>query len=380
MESLDTSWRSALMLSMVLPMVVVSIALSIRDVETKSNRFLAVFILLFGLNLVPQIIGFSGFYQAFPWLTFAPFNNELWLGPLLLAHTCHLLKVETTKRFGWFFVPGILQSSYYCIAFISMPDYHDKWTFNDAFHEPYIVPFELVTTILLTLFCVWSSWQLITQYQVKLIHVQSSIDSFDTRWLKRAIELYASLVTLWIMFEVYHQVIQPMTNIDQFGFYLIFAIIVLWSGIQALSHIREPYPKVEWLEAVNQELKPDEPDDEQLLADWALRIEQGMTESQWFRRAKLSVSDVAQELGTNETYVSRALNSHWHKNFNQLVNEARVKFAQALMRENRNRALLDIAYDSGFASKASFNRWFKQCTGRSPSAWLEDLGELKEIA
>ncbi|WP_346992928.1 hypothetical protein [Alteromonas gracilis] len=89
MEFLDTSWRTALMLAMVLPMWVIALALAIRDIETIAHRFLAAFLFLFGLNLVPQVIGFSGFYQAFPWLTFAPFNNELWLGPYCL-HTLAL--------------------------------------------------------------------------------------------------------------------------------------------------------------------------------------------------------------------------------------------------------------------------------------------------
>ncbi|MDT0596145.1 helix-turn-helix domain-containing protein [Glaciecola petra] len=374
MEYIDTSWRTALMLSFVLPMWVVALALAIRDIETIANRYLAAFIFLYGLNLAPQIIGFSGFYQAFPWLTFAPFNNELWLGPLLLAHTFSLLKMPPRSIYKWFFLPGVVQSTYYFIAFVSMPDYKDKWAFNDAFHEIYFVPLELAVGVLLSLYCIWKCWQLITSYQARLVNVQSSIESFDTQWLKRAIIFFSVLTVMWILFESYNQLVQKMTYVDQFGFYILFAAIVLWSGIQALSHIREPYPSVRWLTDEEENEVSQQQDDH--IASLAERILLELEQKQWFRRSKLSINDIARDLGTNETYVSRALNNYLKKNFNQLVNEARVDYAKQTMQQRTKESLLEIAFDSGFASKASFNRWFKQCTGMSPSAWLASQSEV----
>lgn len=380
MEFLDTSWRTALMLAMVLPMWVIALALAIRDIETKAHHFLAAFLFLFGLNLMPQVIGFSGFYQAFPWLTFAPFNNELWLGPLLLAHTSALLKTPKHHLHKWLFAPGVLQTVYYCIAFVAMPDYKDKWAFNDAVHEPYIVPVEVLVGITLSIYCVWTSWRLISIYQAKLVDVQSSVESFSPTWLKRAISLFSALMTMWVAFEVYNQLIENMTYIDQFGFYLLFAAIVLWSGIQALSQIREPYPSISWTtDSEKPEVAQPQNSDEQLSA-LAVRIDKTLTEQQWFRRSKLSISDLARELGTNESYVSRALNNHLNKNFNQLVNEARIDYAKQCLTQQANRSVLDIAFDSGFASKASFNRWFKQCTGLSPSAWQSHQQSINDAA
>jgi AraC-like DNA-binding protein len=39
--------------------------------------------------------------------------------------------------------------------------------------------------------------------------------------------------------------------------------------------------------------------------------------------------------------------------------------------EQKTQTLLGIAYDSGFNSKATFNRAFKKVTGLSPKQWLE---------
>lgn len=391
MEYLDTSWRTACMLALVFPIWVVALALAIKDIETKANRFLAAFLFLFGFNLVPQIIGFSGFYQAFPWLTFAPFNNELWLGPLLLAHTCTLLKAPSNTMSKWLFLPGLIQTIYYCVVFTVMPNYKDKWAYNDAVHEPFIMPIELLVGISLTIYCMWKSWLLIRIYQQRLVDVQSSVETFSPMWLKRAITLFSALMILWVVFEMYNQLITPLTYVDQFGFHLLFATIALWSGIQALSHIREPYPSVNWLQASEQadkldsavenfdagtqinEIAGDIPANtanvDTHLIILAERLENELHSKQWFKRSKLSIREMAQELGTNESYVSRALNNHLNKNFNQLVNEARVNYAKQCLIQHPTNNVLDIAFDSGFASKASFNRWFKLCTGQSPSAW-----------
>jgi len=375
---LDTSWRSAVMLSLVLPMMLVAFALMTRDVEALANRYLAAFMILFGVNLIPQVIGFSGFYQAFPWLTFAPFNNELWLGPLLLAHTHALLKLPVNKKAYWLYLPGVLQSSYYCIVFVAMPDYRDKWAFNDAVHQIYVLPLEFTAGVMLTVFCIWRSWQLINRYQQRLVYVQSSVDAFDPKWLRQAIVFFSALMLLWIVFESYNQLVGTMTYVDQFGFHIVFAVIVLWSGLQALSQIRETYPQVNWLDNVEQEQATTVDNKDTHLTELAGQIESQLKQRAWFRQSRLSINDIARELGTNETYVSRALNQHLKKNFNQLVNEARVEYAQACIKQAQGKSLLDIAFDSGFASKASFNRWFKQCTGLSPSAWQRSQAEATE--
>jgi AraC-like DNA-binding protein len=291
----------------------------------------------------------------------------------------------------WLFLPGLIQTIYYCVVFTVMPNYKDKWAYNDAVHEPFIMPIELLVGISLTIYCMWKSWLLIRIYQQRLVDVQSSVETFSPMWLKRAITLFSALMILWVVFEMYNQLITPLTYVDQFGFHLLFATIALWSGIQALSHIREPYPSVNWLQASEQadkldsavenfdagtqinEIAGDIPANtanvDTHLIILAERLENELHSKQWFKRSKLSIREMAQELGTNESYVSRALNNHLNKNFNQLVNEARVNYAKQCLIQHPTNNVLDIAFDSGFASKASFNRWFKLCTGQSPSAW-----------
>jgi AraC-like DNA-binding protein len=62
-----------------------------------------------------------------------------------------------------------------------------------------------------------------------------------------------------------------------------------------------------------------------------------------------------------------------NKNFYELINERRVEEFKLRVVAPKNRAytLLAIALDSGFSSKSSFNRVFKQFTGISPKQYTE---------
>jgi len=88
----------------------------------------------------------------------------------------------------------------------------------------------------------------------------------------------------------------------------------------------------------------------------------------WYLEPRLSIRDVANRMATNETYVSRALNHGIGKSFNRFINELRVEHAKSLIKESSDN-FLNIAMDSGFNSKATFNRVFRDISGETPSAF-----------
>lgn len=66
--------------------------------------------------------------------------------------------------------------------------------------------------------------------------------------------------------------------------------------------------------------------------------------------------------------LSQTISKHGKTNFNGLINRYRIEeMKQALLDRNlREKSILEIAFQSGFNSKATFNRVFKQSTGISP--------------
>ena len=89
----------------------------------------------------------------------------------------------------------------------------------------------------------------------------------------------------------------------------------------------------------------------------------------WHLEPRFSLRDLARRVGMNESYVSRAINRGLDRNFNQMVNEARVASARERLLAHPDEPILDVAHASGFNAKATFNRVFREVAGQTPSAW-----------
>lgn len=86
----------------------------------------------------------------------------------------------------------------------------------------------------------------------------------------------------------------------------------------------------------------------------------------------LSISDLSERLGTNDKYISQAINIYSENNFNVFINKYRVKYAQKILIANGSRIPLKaVSIDAGFCSHTTFYRQFKEYTGLTPSQFME---------
>lgn len=112
------------------------------------------------------------------------------------------------------------------------------------------------------------------------------------------------------------------------------------------------------------------------------RLFETLEEKKLYLNDSLSLGDLAEELGISNKKLSELLNQHLNTNFYNLINNYRVNevIARLSVPEADKYTLLGIAFDSGFQSKASFNRIFKQKTGQSPSAYRKAMEQQMELA
>ncbi|XLS28891.1 tetratricopeptide repeat protein [Flavobacteriaceae bacterium M23B6Z8] len=100
-----------------------------------------------------------------------------------------------------------------------------------------------------------------------------------------------------------------------------------------------------------------------------------MVETKPYLNSELSQKDLAAQLNISSHYLSEILNNGFDQNFYTFINSYRVMEAQRLMKADpkQNSKILAIAFDSGFKSKTSFNRAFKQYMGMTPSEYRQQL-------
>ena len=90
-----------------------------------------------------------------------------------------------------------------------------------------------------------------------------------------------------------------------------------------------------------------------------------------YKQQDLSLSKVGNLIGLNNHDTSGLINEHARKNFNDFVNQYRVKYAQELLADAANDkfTISSIAFDCGFNTLSSFNSAFKKFAGMTPSAY-----------
>ncbi len=94
-------------------------------------------------------------------------------------------------------------------------------------------------------------------------------------------------------------------------------------------------------------------------------------------REPITLKGMAEEMGYDHHYLSRAFHEMFHMNFRDFVNQYRINYANELLMQG-GRSITEIAYESGFQSVRSFNDVYKKMTGIVPSK-REDLNSLSGV-
>ena len=328
----------------------------------SAQRLLALLLIVAVLRLMPYVLGFAGAYDLWPWLSFAPFDLRLAIGPLLYLYLLRLATPALPRRWGWHLAPAALDLLYMLWAF-ALP-LMQKHAWEAQVHGPWISPLQDAAGALsLGLYLVLAA-RLRRRYLDWLHEHVSDRDAQRQPWVASVL----LALGLWLLvstgFDLYSALVAPLTYYDRFPQYLAFSAIILWLGLEGWRHAGRDFPQMRPLAPAT--LAASAGRDWQATADgWHARIR----DEGWWRQPGLSLADVAQRLGTNESYVSRAFNEGLGRNFNGAINAMRVDAVQAGLRDNPSSELLALGLDCGFSSKASFNRVFREQTGMSPSAW-----------
>ncbi|MEL7296331.1 MAG: AraC family transcriptional regulator [Pseudomonadota bacterium] len=360
--AIDVSWRSALTFSVCLPIVIIAMMLLARRIERTANRWLAGFLLVAAMAQIPQIIGFAGFYAVWPGLTFAPFALELFAGPFLYLHAHSLMRGQSPSWHKWLLLPGGIQLLYYLWAFLTLGDYKAKWAYNDAVHVPYIMPVETLLNIALIVFAAVAVYRLVRQYRQFLQQTQSAALDFDPSWLTQLIVAIVAGGGLFSAIELAPYLFEDVSYIDEYPLQIALTIVVAWIGFQALAKTTVTFPKMTTAPAAEESNGASDKDWQQE----STVLEAAVVDGAWFLESRLSIGEVASRLATNETYVSRAVNKGRGQTFNAFINSLRVTHAKTLLLAGEQ-PLLQIAAASGFNSKATFNRVFRDSVGMTPT-------------
>ncbi len=108
------------------------------------------------------------------------------------------------------------------------------------------------------------------------------------------------------------------------------------------------------------------------LEHWRETISNHMDEHKPYLEPQLNLRSLSQQLKTNPSVLSSAINQNFNKNFNDFVNEYRI---DEFIKNSKNPdyahyTMLALALEAGFNSKSTFNRAFRKIKGTTPKEVL----------
>ncbi|KQN87431.1 hypothetical protein ASE90_18710 [Sphingomonas sp. Leaf67] len=251
----------------------------------------ALLVVLCGV-LTPFTIGYAGFYDRWPWLSFAPFAVPLAMGPLLYAHLNALIFDRPIPR--WHAALPVAQFAYQAVAFCLPLDL--RGAFDRQVQRPWLDPILAALLLVSMVGYAVAGLRALRRHRGWLMARRSDLAA--AKRVRAVLIAYAVIVTVRTGYLIADALIAPLSYFDMFGFYVVLAVVGNYLAIEGWRQADAlPQPIVE----------PVERDWRPIAAGWMDRIEA----QEWWRDPDLDLAGLARRLGTNTAYLSRGLNEGW---------------------------------------------------------------------
>ena len=240
-----------------------------------------------------------------------------------------------------------------------------------------------------------------SMYKKLMLQVISYADIVVFKWIRNFLSALLCMQILQIVFFMLGKINPFFTDyIGSWWYFFMFAIIFYYIAITGYSNSIETkvpfklnmlkykpslylgtsqteetentfYEDAEIIEIEN--VQQEKREDSFLLNEWKPKIESLLKNDKLFEDPELSLTQIAKQLKTNPSVISKVINQGFQMNFNDLINFYRVEAVKEKLNagEQKTQTLLGIAFDCGFNSKATFNRAFKKFALVSPKEWSE---------
>ena len=398
----EFGFYSSLLLIFFTQGIIYSILLLIKAVKdnNKSNYWLSLFIFLCSLYIAPWMLGFAGWYDNQPYrdiLFYTPFQHLLLIGPIIFFYTQSLLNpnFEMSQRNWLHFIPSLL----YVLYIVSMWIYdkflfHGYYFYENGMDKDFDNWYQKAGLISMLIYFILTI-RYYNLYRKLMFQVVSYADTILFKWIKTYLYAFLIMLLLPIVFDIVTLIKPELASYQgSWWFFLFFSFVMNYIAIAGYSNpliakipfkisVFDKQPVMLLSEYKNQFIEEIIDVEHELFEEnsspeiniWKQKIEKLLLENKLYQNPELTLNDIARKLETNAAIISRTINQGFQLNFNDFINQYRIEEVKNsfVNGEHKKSTLLGIAFDSGFNSKATFNRAFKKNTGLSPKKYLEKI-------
>jgi AraC-like DNA-binding protein len=162
---------------------------------------------------------------------------------------------------------------------------------------------------------------------------------------------------------------------------IIFLVCYLLWRVETLSDLNIPISSDTAIavdDAVEETVASEDSDPLSMRNNIGPLLKQHCEDSGLYLQHDISVSQLAQTIGTNRFYLSQYFSSRG-MTYNSYINRLRIQHFIDLYREaaatHQPITVLQLAHQSGFRSYSTFNAAFKQSMGMTATEWMRNMTE-----
>jgi AraC-like DNA-binding protein len=338
-----------------------------------SNCLIGLFILLCSLHFAWSIVIDTNLGDIYKPLFWFPYSYLLALGPLIFLYTRSLTRhdFKITSSMLAHFLPVAFEFLAQ-LYFIAQGIVENRVHYDVPGFMVFRVAQLSAAAISITVYGK-KSLELIREHEASIVENFSNQRDVTLAWLDKLVKYLRVLWLFWLVFEVSFMVFL------QFQMHFIFVYLILylllgvttystyWIGIHAFAktdtRIEMPAPIIQEKSNVYSRFSDTD------LNNYARALNGLMVKENLYLHETLTLRMLAQRMEVEPNLLSHILNKVIGKSFHDYVNEFRIQEVIRKMDDPafRHLKIVEVAYECGFNSKATFNRVFKKLTGKSPS-------------
>ncbi len=390
-EPVITLFSVLLVAGAVQGLFLILILLTLQQGDHVANRYLALLIFNFSLELLDEFCLQSGYYVYFPRISVLNWAFEFLYGPLIFLYTRTLTQVENqTGSNVWLWLHAVPFAVFMAVGvalWVSISKESYLALLFDAQDIPSTLGIVAGITTLLSLISMMIylliSLRLLRRHARQVRANFSYSEKLGLNWLRN---LLFCLSALYLM-HVY-SLFTPiyLWNAPDVANQVFYTAIVLSIFVWGLFGVRQPVifsrqrlcgfdEKVtDDIDTVllKEKQRPSALSSEQVTVILA-ELRRLMDQEHLFLDNQLALPQLARHMGLSPNYVSQAINEGARVNFFDFINRYRVDEAKRQMNTQNAGNNLTIAMASGFNSKTAFYSAFKKHTGMTPSEFRQSL-------
>ncbi|HKG08808.1 MAG TPA: helix-turn-helix domain-containing protein [Pedobacter sp.] len=359
-------------------LVLLSLLMGVRKVNTTANKLLAVIIVLPAFTFLVNYLTAIDFVSKMPILL--GFNVSFLWAPVILWYVKLMLKQQVHIHLGKLIhaVPMLINIAYGLYLVEQSPAYLTTLSEN---LRNYIFPWQIEALNALIMFQLigYLVYSLYLVRKWKAEEGQHELMSIKIKWLNQFLIV---LFGLSLLLGFSHLFFTPV-EVDYYvapGLYNIFYFWVVYQSFSSSGIFADFTYNINIKEEIISKEKYLGSALKQEHVEQYKKILIGhMETSQPYRDPELSLSGLASDTGIPAHHLSQMINQEFGKNFFDFVNMYRIDKAKELMKDKAtgNLTLEAIGAVSGFGSATAFYRAFKKHTGITPSSYLKNLNRPK---